>query len=138
AQTVVLTRHGKRAPTPERERLRELARHRATLAIFLSASAAEEVERELLEAGLDPRTPAAVAYRVSWPDEAVERTTLTGVAETVRRLGLRRHTLILVGDALAPGSARSRLYDSGHAHVLRRRTAASAPELARPPALVSV
>jgi precorrin-4 C11-methyltransferase/precorrin-2 C(20)-methyltransferase len=138
AQTVVLTRHGKRVPAPERERLLELARHRATLAIFLSAGAADEIERELLEAGLDAETPAAIAYRVSWPDEAVERTTLSGIAETVRRLGLRRHTLILVGDALLPGSARSRLYDSGHAHVMRRRSAASAPELPQPPALVAV
>ncbi len=138
AQTVVLTRHGKRAPTPERERLRELAAHRSTLAIFLSATAAGEVERELLEAGLDPQTPAAIAYRVSWPDEIVERTTVAGIGKAVRRLGLRRHTLILAGDALAPGPARSRLYDSGHAHVLRRRTAVSAPALARPPSLVAV
>jgi precorrin-4 C11-methyltransferase/precorrin-2 C(20)-methyltransferase len=138
AQTVVLTRHGKRVPTPERERLRELAAHRSTVAIFLSPTAAGEVERELLEAGLDPETPAAVAYRVSWPDEIIERTTVAGIGKTVRRLKLRRHTLILVGDALAPGSARSRLYDSGHAHVLRRRTAASAPPLAQAPVLVAV
>jgi precorrin-4 C11-methyltransferase/precorrin-2 C(20)-methyltransferase len=138
AQTVVLTRHGKRVPTPERERLRELAAHRSTLAIFLSAAVAGEVEHELLEAGLDPETPAAIAYRVSWPDEMVERTTVAGIGETIRRLKLRRHTLILVGDALLPGSARSRLYDSGHAHVLRRRTPASVPELARAPALVAV
>src|SRR5258708_20098441 len=57
AQTVVLTRHGDRVPVPERERLRELARHGATLAILLSAAAAGEVERELLEAGLDPAPP---------------------------------------------------------------------------------
>jgi precorrin-4 C11-methyltransferase/precorrin-2 C(20)-methyltransferase len=138
SQTVVLTRHGRRVPTPQRERLRELARHHSTLAIFLSAAAAADVQRELLEAGLDPETPAAVAYRVSWPDEMIERTTVAGIGSTVRRGGLRRHTLILVGDALQPGSARSRLYDSGHAHVFRRRSAASAPELPHPPALVTV
>jgi precorrin-4 C11-methyltransferase/precorrin-2 C(20)-methyltransferase len=138
AQTVVLTRHGKRVSTPERERLQELAAHRSTLAIFLSAAAAGEVQAELLSAGLDPETPAAVAYRVSWPDEILERTTVAGIAATIGGLKLRRHTLILVGDALEPGSARSRLYESGHAHVMRRRTAASAPELTRPPALVAV
>lgn len=138
AQTVVLTRHGRRVPTPERERLRDLAEHRATLAIFLSATAAEEVQRELLDGGLDPETPAAVAYRVSWPDEAVERTTVAGLARTVRRMGVRRHTLILVGDALRPGDRRSRLYDSGHAHVRRRRGQSSAPALAAPAALVAV
>jgi len=138
SQTLVLTRHGNRVPTPERERLRELAAHGSTLAIFLSAAAAGEVELELLEAGLDPQTPAAVAYKVSWPDEIVERTTVAGIQECVRRLGLIRHTLILVGDALQPGTARSRLYDSGHVHVFRRRSPASAPALAQPPALVWV
>ncbi|HVB76245.1 MAG TPA: precorrin-4 C(11)-methyltransferase [Candidatus Nitrosotalea sp.] len=138
AQTVILTRHGNRVPTPERERLRTLAAHGGTLAILLSAGAAADVERELLAAGLDPSTPAAVAYRVSWPDEVIERTTVAGIRECVRRLGVIRHTLILVGDALEPGSARSRLYDSGHAHVMRRRSEASAPSLSPPPALVWV
>lgn len=137
-QTVVLTRQGGRVPVPARERLRELASHRCTLAIFLSAAAAGEVQRELLEGGLDPQTPAAVAYRVSWPDEVVVRTTLADVAEAVRRLGVRRHTLILVGDALAPAGTRSRLYDSGHAHLFRRRGTISAPRLARPPALLAL
>jgi cobalt-precorrin 5A hydrolase/precorrin-3B C17-methyltransferase len=138
SQTVVLTRHGRRVPVPERERLRELAGHRSTIAVFLSAAAAGEVERELLEAGLDPETPAAVAHRVSWPDEVLERTTVAAIGSTVRRLGLRRHTLILAGDALAPGRSRSRLYDSGHVHVHRRRGPASVPAMPRPPALVAV
>ncbi len=138
SQTVVLTRHGNRVPIPERERLRELAAHGSTLAIFLSASSAADVERELAEAGVDPDTPAAVAYRVSWPDEIVERTTAGGIAEVVRRHGLRRHSLILVGHALRPGAARSRLYDSGHAHVFRGRGTASAPPLERAPALVTL
>lgn len=138
SQTVVLTRHGKRVPTPGRERLRDLADHRSSLAIFLSAAAAGEVQRELLAGGLDPSTPAAVAHRVSWPDERVERTTVAGIASTIRRLGVRRHTLILVGDALAPGTARSRLYDSGHAHVHRRRSGTSRPDLEGPTALVAV
>lgn len=136
SQTVVLTRLGQRVPTPARERLRDLAAHGSTLAIFLSAGAAGEVERELLEAGLAPDTPAAVAYRVSWPDEIVERTTVAGIQASIRRLGVLRHTLILVGDALQPGAARSRLYDSGHVHVFRRRSSVSAPVLAQPPALV--
>jgi cobalamin biosynthesis protein CbiG len=125
-------------PVPEGERLRGLAAHGSTLAIFLSAGAAGEVERELLEAGLAPETPAAVAYRVSWPDEVVERTTVAGIQACIRRLGVLRHTLILVGRALEPGATRSRLYDSGHVHVFRRRSSTSAPALAQAPALVWV
>jgi precorrin-4 C11-methyltransferase/precorrin-2 C(20)-methyltransferase len=138
AQTVILTRHGRRVPTPDRERLCDLAAHGATLAVFLSATSAADVQRELLEAGLDPATPAAVAHRVAWPDEVVERTTVAGIADLVRSRGLLRHTLILVGEALDPAGRRSRLYDSGHVHIHRRRSAASAPALTMPPALVAV
>jgi precorrin-4 C11-methyltransferase len=137
SQSVVLTRHGRRVPAPERERLRDLAAHGTSLAIFLSATDAGDVERELLDAGLDPDTPAAVCYRVSWPDELVARTTVGELGETVRARRLRRHTLILVGEALVPGGRRSRLYDSGHAHVHRRRGSASRPELDGEPALVA-
>jgi precorrin-4 C11-methyltransferase/precorrin-2 C(20)-methyltransferase len=138
AQTVVLTRHGRQVPTPATERLRELAASRATLCVFLSAASAAEVQAELLAGGLAPDTPAAIAHRVSWPDELVVRTTVDRIAAEVRERGLRRHTLILAGEALAPGGRRSRLYDSGHAHVHRGRSRASAPELAAPPALVAL
>lgn len=132
AQTVILTRHGRRVPTPSRERLRELASTRATVAIFLSALAVRDVQRELLAGGLSRDTPAAVAYRVSWPDQMVERTTLAGLVEVVSRHRLRRHALLLVGDALGPTDRRSRLYDPGHAHVRRRRRPPRLqPELAR-------
>ena len=138
AQTVVLTRHGKQVPTPATERLRGLAVHRGTLCIFLSASAAGEVQGELLASGLAPDTPAVIAYRVSWPDELIVRTTVDRIAAEIRRLRLKRHTLILVGDALAPGGNRSHLYDSGHAHVHRKRSRLSAPSMPVPPALVAL
>lgn len=121
AQTVVLTRQGRRAPTPVWERLRELASSRATLGIFLSAAGVRDVQRELLAGGLSGDTPAAVAYRVSWPDQLLERTTVAGLVEVVKRHGLRRHTLLLVGEALGSTDRRSRLYDPGHAHIFRRR-----------------
>ncbi|HLH69314.1 MAG TPA: precorrin-4 C(11)-methyltransferase [Candidatus Dormibacteraeota bacterium] len=136
AQTVILTRHGRRVPVPASERLRALAATRATLVIYLSAASAAQVQAELLAGGLPPETPAAVAYRVSWPDQLVAHTTLGQLSAEVRRLGLRRHTLILVGEALRPGLRRSRLYDPGHAHRHRPRVPASAPSLPTPPALV--
>ena len=138
AQTVVLTRHGRQVPTPATERLRRLAAHRGTLCIFLSASAARDVQEELLASDLAPDTPAAIAYRVSWPDELIVRTTVDRIAAEIRRLGLKRHTLILVGDALAPGANRSRLYDSGHSHVHRQRGRLSMPAMPVPPALVAL
>jgi precorrin-4 C11-methyltransferase/precorrin-2 C(20)-methyltransferase len=137
-QTVILTRHGRRVPVPASERLRTLAATRATLVIYLSAANAAQVQAELLAGGLALETPAAVAYRVSWPDQLVVHTTLGQLSAEVRRLGLRRHTLILVGEALRPGSRRSRLYDPGHAHRHRSRSSASAPSLPAPPAVVAL
>ncbi|MHB1526481.1 MAG: precorrin-4 C(11)-methyltransferase [Candidatus Dormibacteria bacterium] len=138
AQTVILTRQGKRVPTPARERLRELARSRATLGIFLSAAAVQTVQQELLAGGLSGETPAAVAYRVSWPDQLVVRTTVAGLVEVVRRHRLRRHTLILVGEALVGTDQRSRLYDPGHAHIFRRRRPPRLPAALGNVALVAV
>lgn len=138
SQTLIFTRHGDRIPVLRSQRLQDLAAHRSTLAIFLSAASIEGVQAELLDAGLDPETPAAIAYRISWPDELVVRTTVGRIAQEVRARRLRRHTLLLVGDALSPGSRRSRLYDSAHAHVYRRRSQVSAPALPTAPALVAL
>ncbi|MBI4797082.1 MAG: precorrin-4 C(11)-methyltransferase, partial [Deltaproteobacteria bacterium] len=64
-QTVILTRAAGRTPVPERETLRELARHGATLVIYLSTKLIEKVVAELIPA-YGPEAPVVVAYRVSW------------------------------------------------------------------------
>ena len=48
SQTVIFTRLGGRTPVPEREALAGLARHGATMVIFLSAGMIEKVVEELL------------------------------------------------------------------------------------------
>jgi precorrin-4 C11-methyltransferase len=119
-QTVILTRAEGQTPMPEGEALVGLARHRATLCVFLSARLAERVQEQLL-AGYPPDTPAAILYRVSWPDEKIVRTQLGRLAEEVRRHKLTRTTLILVGPALGGRRNRSRLYDRNHGHLFRAR-----------------
>src|SRR5262249_37127632 len=74
-QPVILTRAEGETPMPEGESLAQLARHRATLCIFLSARLAERVQEQLLTT-YTPETPAAILYRVSWPDEKVVLTEL--------------------------------------------------------------
>jgi precorrin-4 C11-methyltransferase len=120
AQTVILTRAEGQTPMPAGEALEDLARHRATLCIFLSARLAAEVQEQLLTA-YPPDTPAAILYRVSWPDEIIVRTELCRLAEEVRRHDLTRTTLILVGKAVGGGRNRSRLYDPNHGHLFRAR-----------------
>ena len=81
-QTVILTRAEGQTPMPDREALADLARHRATLCIFLSARLAEQLQEQLLTA-YPLETPTAILHRVSWPDEKI---ILTG-AEPPRRGG---------------------------------------------------
>jgi precorrin-4/cobalt-precorrin-4 C11-methyltransferase len=113
AQTVILTRHGRRASAmPAGEELAGLAAHRATLAVHLGTQAIEEIVATLVpHYGED--CPAAVVARASWPDELVLTGTLATIAATVRRAGVRRTATILVGPALAPGRfGESHLYSS--------------------------
>jgi precorrin-4 C11-methyltransferase len=120
AQTVILTRAEGETPMPDGESLAALARHRATLCVFLSARLVERVQEQLL-AAYPPDTPAAILYRVSWPDEKVVLTDLRHLAEEVRRHKLSRTTLIVVGAAISRRRNRSRLYDKGHGHIFRGR-----------------
>lgn len=123
AQSVVLTRlEGGKTPMPAGETVRSFAAHGATMALFLSAARARQLQQELLVGGYAADTPCVVAYRVSWDDEAVERCLLGDLAETVRAHRWWKHTLILVGPALDPQSVRTRshLYHPGHFHGHRR------------------
>ncbi len=65
SQTVILTRMEGRTPMPEKEKLADLARHQATMIIFLSVGRMEELARQLMTA-YPPETPAAVVYKASW------------------------------------------------------------------------
>jgi len=55
-------------PLPEGEKLRDLAKHKASLAMFLSIHIIDKVVKELKE-GYEEDTPCAVVYKASWEDE---------------------------------------------------------------------
>jgi precorrin-4/cobalt-precorrin-4 C11-methyltransferase len=113
AQTVILTRYGKRASAmPAGERLADLATHGATLAIHLGAQAIDEIAQTLIpHYGED--CPAAVVARASWPDEIVVRAALADIATEVRVAQVKRTATILVGPALAADGFRdSHLYSA--------------------------
>jgi len=110
---------------PGGERLRELARHQATLALFLSVAHLREVVDELRAGGYPPDTPVAVAHKVTWEDERIIRGTLADIEGKVRRAGFRKQALILVGRALDPAlkraaQAASHLYDRTFSHMFRK------------------
>ena len=103
---------GRRSPS--------FARHGTTMAVFLSAARSGQLQAELLDGGYPPDTPVLVAYRATWPDELLVDCTVGTLAETVRARKLWKHTLFLVGPALAASGTRSHLYHPGHFHGHRR------------------
>jgi precorrin-4/cobalt-precorrin-4 C11-methyltransferase len=100
-----------RTPVPEKEKLRLLAAHGATMVLFLSAGLSESLQRELLEGGYGPETPVAIVYKASWPDEKIIRCRLCDLKETVEKNNVKKTALILVGRFLGDEYARSKLYD---------------------------
>jgi len=126
AQSVILTRlGGGKTPMPAGEEVAELARHGTTMAVFLSAARSGQLQAELLAGGYPPDTPVVVAYRATWPDELIVDCTVGTLAETVRARKLWKHTLFLVGPALAASGTRSHLYHPGHFHGHRRANRAA-------------
>lgn len=125
-QTLILTRAEGRTPVPEKEKLRALAEHHCTLALYLSATLTKKVVRELIEAGWSEDTPVAVVQRASWPDQRIVRTTLKNLDEDMGKNGIRKHAMILAGWALDPHihekseQYRSKLYDKTFTHGYRK------------------
>ncbi len=125
AQAVILARAEGRTGVPEGQRLADLARHRATMALFLSAGLLEEAARDLATA-YGPTCPAVLVHRASWPDQRVIRATLADVAARAREAGVDATAIVLVGPALGePAFEDSRLYDASFAHGFRPTGAGS-------------
>ena len=111
SQSLIVTRLAGRTPVPEKEALLSLARHGASMALFLSAGMLDEVQAELLAGGFTPDTPAALVYKATWPDERVVRCTVGTLAAAGAEAGIAKTALILVGSFLDAPFEKSRLYD---------------------------
>ena len=121
SQSLILTRlEGGRTPMPPRETVRGFAAHGATMALYLSAARNKVLQAELLAGGYPDDTPCIVGYRVSWPDELMLRCRLDELSATMKEHKLWKHTVVLVGPALAEESTtRSHLYHPGFRHEFR-------------------
>lgn len=120
SQTVILTRAEGRTPVPPAEKLEELARHGATLCLFLSITLLKDVTAALIPAyGED--CPVAVVHRASWPDQKIVTGTLADIREKVRAEGIKTQSMILVGRVLTSTDfADSRLYAADFSHRFRK------------------
>ena len=120
-QTLILTRAAGRTPVPESENLADLARHQASIVLFLSAALIKKAVRDLLAGGYTPETPVAVVYRASWPDELILRGTLADIVQKMQEAGISKQALIIVSPVLAGVDAVSHLY--GETSTARRKNA---------------
>ncbi|RMF14703.1 MAG: uroporphyrinogen-III C-methyltransferase [Alphaproteobacteria bacterium] len=74
-----------------------LVRSGRSLVFYMGVRAAEEIERQLLAAGLDPATPVLIAERIGLPHARRIRTPLHHLAATTRGEAVESPALLLVG-----------------------------------------
>lgn len=123
AQSLILTRlEGGRTPMPPKETVRSFAAHGTTMALYLSAARNKQLQDELLAGGYPPETPCIIGHQVSWPDEVMLRCELKDLSATMKEHKFWKHTVILVGPALAEKTpdVRSHLYHPGFRHEYRK------------------
>lgn len=113
SQTVIITRSAGRTPVPEKQSIRELAAHQATMVLFLSTSLTEKLQSELLSGGYPGETPVAIVYKATWPEEKIFRCTVDTLHKTVTENGLTKTSLIIVGNCMGDKYLRSLLYHPG-------------------------
>lgn len=107
SEVLIITRPS--GQTLEDDELAQLSAHKASLVIFLGSDRIEEVVSKIRRPS---DTPVAVVYHASWPDQKVIVGTLSDIAEKVRREGISRSALIIIGEVVDPKSRyeRSVLY----------------------------
>lgn len=119
SQTVILTRIEGRTPVPHGEDLEGLAKHKASMAIFLSVQEIDRVVEKLARGYGSYDTPVAVVYRASWEDQDVIFGTLKDISSKVKEKNINKMAQILVGDFLDSQYERSKLYDPEFTHKFR-------------------
>jgi len=125
SQTVILSRVSGRTKVPPDEELELLATHKCTLCLFLSILKLREAA-EKLSKYYHPKTPVAVVYKASWPDEKIIKGDLTNIADLVEKENITLTALILVGDVLESSDFQdSKLYSEDFSHRFRKKNAKS-------------
>ena len=128
SQTVILTRMEGRTPMPEGEKLQDLARHHATMIIFLSIGMMDELSATLRKE-YRPDTPVAVVYKASWPEERTLRCPLGNLARCGKEAGISKTALVMVGNFLGDVYDRSCLYDPAFTTEYRQGTDAGGADV---------
>jgi precorrin-4/cobalt-precorrin-4 C11-methyltransferase len=122
SQTIIVTRMEGRTPMPPKEKLSLLASHGATMCIFLSVQAIEDVMAELVTGGYDKTTPVAIVERATWPNQRIFRGTIETIPGIIKEAGVARQAMIVVSRVLDSDYDLSKLYDSHFTTMFRKGT----------------
>ncbi len=120
SQTVIITRMEGRTPVPDKEKIRLLAQHQASMVLFLSTGLIDDLCAELVIGGYTPETKTVMVYKASWPEQRVLRATLATLPRLAAEAGIKNTALILVGDFLGDEYELSKLYDKHFSHGFRK------------------
>lgn len=125
SQTLILTRMEGRTPVPESESLDMLARHKASMAIYLSMSLIDKVE-EILANAYGGNSNCAVVFRASQPDEKFLITKIKYLSKRVKEENIDRQAVIIAGKIFNVKKDelkyKSKLYDKSFAHGYRKKS----------------
>lgn len=118
-QSFVITRLHGRTPVPEGQRVRDFARHKSSMAVYLSAAYPEKLAEELRAGGLSEDTPIVIGNKVTWPGGSVIWTTLGELEKDFSQAGISRQAIFLVLPGADKPRQTSKLYDKNFSHGFR-------------------
>ena len=119
-QTIILTRADGRTGMPEKESLKDLARHKSSLCLYLSARHVKKSQQTLLEF-YPPETKVIVGYRVSWDDGWTSLIELKDMEKFTLEKNLIRTTIYIISPAIGNSKNRSNLYNPSYNHLFRNK-----------------
>jgi precorrin-4/cobalt-precorrin-4 C11-methyltransferase len=120
-QTIIVTRAESRTKVPKREKISELAKHKATLIFYLSVHLLSDIVKESLAGGYKKSTPVAVVYRASWKDQKIVKGKLGDIVEKIRMEKITRTAIVIISEVIDSKTYEySKLYDKKFSHGYRK------------------
>lgn len=111
SQSLIITRMEGKTKVPPKESIESFAVHQASMAIYLSTGMLEELSRRLIAGGYEAKTPAAIVYKATWPEEEAYTCTVGTLADAAEAHHITKTALVLVGDVITHQHyQKSRLY----------------------------
>ena len=120
-QTIIVTRAESRTKVPKREKISELAKHKATLIFYLSVHLLSDIVKECLVGGYKKSTPVSVVYRASWKDQKIVKGTLSDIVKKIKTEKITRTAIVIVSEVIDSKTYEySKLYDKKFSHGYRK------------------